>query len=113
MRVLEQLTIKNYKSIRDQTLKLAPLNIFIGGNGSGKSNFLGFFHFLNRVVSGGLQTHTGVAGGADSLLHFGRKRSPSMSVELIFTEASIGNGYKFELLPTENDGFVFKSESIL
>jgi hypothetical protein len=31
---LEQLKVKNFKSIRDQTLKLRRLNVFIGGNGS-------------------------------------------------------------------------------
>ena len=38
MRMLENLIIKNFKSIRDQTLALGSLNIFIGGNGAGKSN---------------------------------------------------------------------------
>src|SRR6266542_3021577 len=111
MRTLEQLTVRNFKSIRDQKLKLAPLNVFIGGNGSGKSNLVGVFHFLNRVVSGELQTYAGVAGGADSLLHFGRKRSPSLAVELEFEQGTDANGYSFELLPTEEDRFVFKEES--
>jgi predicted ATPase len=34
MRTLDKLTIKNFKSIREQTLALGPLNVFIGGNGS-------------------------------------------------------------------------------
>ena len=112
MRTLEHLTVRNFKSIRDQSLKLGRLNIFIGGNGSGKSNLVGVFHFLNRVVSGELQTYTGVAGGADSLLHFGRKHSSSLTVELGFKEGNHANGYKFELLPTEEDRFVFKEEWI-
>jgi hypothetical protein len=37
MRTLEKLTIKNFKSIREQTLALGKLNVFIGGNGAGKS----------------------------------------------------------------------------
>ena len=36
MRTLEKLTIKNFKSIREQTLALGRLNVFIGGNGVGK-----------------------------------------------------------------------------
>ena len=42
--------IRNFKSIRDQTLKLGPLNIFIGGNGSGKSNLIEVFRFLHEIV---------------------------------------------------------------
>ncbi len=38
MRRLEQLTINNFRSIRSQTLNLGMLNVFIGGNGAGKSN---------------------------------------------------------------------------
>lgn len=112
MRTLEQLTIRNFKSIRNQTLKLGRLNVFIGGNGSGKSNLIGVFHFLNRAVSDELQTFTGVAGGADSLLHFGRKRSRSLAVELEFEEGTDANGYSFELVPTEEDRFVFAEEQI-
>ncbi len=111
MRVLEQLKVKNFKSIRDQTLRLGRLNVFIGGNGSGKSNLIGVFHFLNRVVAGDLQNYTGETGGADIILHFGRKQSPSLSIELEFAEGNLANGYAFELRPTAQDRFIFSSES--
>ncbi|WP_447971952.1 AAA family ATPase [Nitrospira sp. Kam-Ns4a] len=112
MRTLERLTVKNFKSIRDQTLRLGRLNVFIGGNGSGKSNLIGVFHFLNRVVAGDLQNYTGEAGGADSVLYFGRKQSPSLTVELEFGEGSYANGYAFTLKPTAKDQFIFSSETI-
>jgi predicted ATPase len=111
MRVLEQLKVKNFKSIRDQTLRLGRLNVFIGGNGAGKSNLVGVFHFLNRMVSGDLQNYTGETGGADIILHFGRKQSPSLAVELEFAEGQNANGYSFELRPTAEDRFIFSSES--
>jgi len=38
LRTLAQLTVRNFKSIRDQTLRLGKLNVFVGGNGCGKSN---------------------------------------------------------------------------
>jgi predicted ATPase len=34
------------RSIRDLHLELQPLNVLIGRNGNGKSNFLSFFHLL-------------------------------------------------------------------
>lgn len=111
MRTLEELKVKNFKSIRDQTLRLGHLNVFIGGNGSGKSNLIGVFHFLNRVVAGDLQNYTGETGGADSILHFGRKQSPSLSVELEFAEGNLANGYTFQLRPTVEDRFIFSNES--
>jgi predicted ATPase len=111
MRILEQLKVKNFKSIRDQTLRLGRLNVFIGGNGSGKSNLVGVFHFLNRVVAGDLQNYTGETGGADNILHFGRKQSPSLSIELEFVEGDNANGYSFELRPTAEDRFIFSRET--
>lgn len=111
MRTLKELKVKNFKSIRDQTLRLGPLNVFIGGNGSGKSNLVGVFHFLNRVVSGDLQNYTGETGGADSILHFGRKQSPSLSIELEFVQGNNANGYSLELRPTAEDRFIFSSET--
>ncbi len=112
MRTLEQIKVKNFKSIHDQTLRLGRLNIFIGGNGSGKSNLIGVFHFLNRVVAGDLQNYTGEAGGADSILYFGRKQSPSLTVELEFGGEAYANGYGFTLRPTAQDRFIFSSETI-
>ena len=38
--MLEQLKISRFKSVRDQTLDFGRVNLFIGGNGSGKSNLL-------------------------------------------------------------------------
>lgn len=112
MRNLEQLRIKNFKSIRDQTLRLGRLNVFIGGNGAGKSNLIGVFHFLNRVVAGDLQNYTGEAGGADSILYFGRKQSSSLSIELEFGAGNSANGYAFDLRPTTEDRFIFSKETI-
>ena len=86
MRTLEKLTIKNFKSIREQTLALGRLNVFIGGNGAGKSNLIGVFRFLREIVNQNLAGYTGIKGGADSLLYFGRKRSPEMSFRLEFGE---------------------------
>jgi predicted ATPase len=41
---MESIEIKGYKSVKDAKLDIRPINILIGANGAGKSNFL---HFLN------------------------------------------------------------------
>lgn len=38
--MIENITIKNFKSITDLSLSLSNVNVFIGANGSGKSNIL-------------------------------------------------------------------------
>src|SRR5580698_180177 len=86
MRILEKLTIKNFKSIREQSLALGRLNVFIGGNGAGKSNLIGAFRFLREIVNQNLAGYTATKGGADTLLYFGRKRSLEMGFFLNFCE---------------------------
>lgn len=110
MRTLEKLTIKNFKSIRDQKLELGRLNIFIGGNGAGKSNLIQVFRFLREIYNQSLQDYTGIKGGAETLLHFGRKRSPSMSFHLEFGEGDKSNAYEIVLAGTDDDSLRVTSE---
>ena len=46
--ILDQLSIINYKNIREATLRLSPkINCFIGHNGAGKTNVLDAVYFLS------------------------------------------------------------------
>ena len=45
--MLDYVEIEGFKTLKKVNLKLEPLNILIGGNGSGKSNLLSFFTFLD------------------------------------------------------------------
>ncbi len=111
MRALEKITVKNFKSIREQTLELGLLNIFIGGNGVGKSNLIGVFRFLREIVNQNLAEYTATKGGADALLYFGRKHSDEMSFQLDFGEGDVGNAYSVRLKPTDDDGFIIVQET--
>jgi predicted ATPase len=46
---MDYIEIKGYKSIKEAKVALKSINILIGANGSGKSNFLSFFEFLNSL----------------------------------------------------------------
>ena len=108
---LHSLHIKGFKSIRDQLLEFNPLNVFIGGNGAGKSNLIGVFHFLNRLTRQELALYTGQSGGANSILHFGRSRTETLSIEAVFSQGYNRNIYDISLSPTDRDGFVFNREA--
>jgi predicted ATPase len=44
---IEKLTIEGFKSIRKlEDFQLGALNVLIGANGAGKTNFVSFFRFL-------------------------------------------------------------------
>ncbi len=103
---VKTIKIKNFKSIKEVNLDLKSINILIGANGVGKSNFIKFFNLLNNIVNQNLQNFITSKGGADNFLFFGRKSSES-----IFGNISFGvNEYEFELKPTTENNFYFNKE---
>lgn len=104
---IESLEIEGYKSIRKAEIRLGPINVLIGANGSGKSNLLGVFGLLADLVDQRLQLHIGRQGGADAILHFGRKRTDALGVSLRFGL----HGYEARLVPAAGDTLVFERET--
>ncbi len=47
--MINSISLKNFKSIRESNLKLGPFNLFIGTNASGKSNFFDALRFLQGI----------------------------------------------------------------
>ncbi len=111
MRVLETIKIQNFKSIRDQELALGPLNVFIGGNGVGKSNLIQVFRFLREIEQQNLANYS-LERGADNLLYFGRKVSQFMEFYLGFSEGDLGNAYQIRLVPTDEGTLVVNQEVV-
>lgn len=105
---LSKLVLTGYKSIAQCDLVLGSLNVLIGANGAGKSNFIGFFRLINRLLDEQLQLHVSDAGGPDALLHYGRKKTEVLKADLFFGN----NGYKFRLKPTQDNRMVFAYEAL-
>lgn len=109
MPTLGRIEIEGFKSIRQMALDLRPVNVLIGANGAGKSNFIGAFGLLQRMMEGRLQLHVAQAGGADTLLHFGRKQTQSMRLSLRFAPGEAF--YLANLVPSANDALIFAKEA--
>ncbi|HEX5748153.1 MAG TPA: AAA family ATPase [Archangium sp.] len=106
---LKKLTIKGFKSIRSlEDLELRQLNVLIGANGAGKSNFISFFKLLNELIEGRLQFHVAQRGGPDALLHYGRRTTPQLEAGLFFGR----NGYIIDLVPTVDNRLIFSNETL-
>lgn len=102
---LDYITIKGFKSIASvEKLQLTPVNVVIGANGSGKSNFIGAFSFLHEIREGQLNEYVRTAGGADQLLHFGSKVTNSIQLEVSFAKEV--NQYYLLLRATQDDSLV-------
>lgn len=105
---ISRLVLRGYKSIAECDVELGRLNVLIGANGAGKSNFIGFFRLINRILDRQLQLAVGQAGGPDALLHYGRKKTEELCAELYFGN----NGYRFTLRPTQDNRMMFAYEAL-
>jgi len=115
---LDKLTIKGFKSIKSlEDFELTNLNILIGGNGAGKSNFIDFFRMLRAMMelplpglsSASLQAYIADGGGSDDFLFGGPKVTEQIEVEMLFGV----NGYRFKLAPTTDETFLINDEARL
>ncbi|QXO95193.1 AAA family ATPase [Methanospirillum purgamenti] len=103
---LHSLELKGYKSIKEISIQFNPINILIGANGAGKTNFISFFKLLNSIIDNRLQLDVRKEGGANAILHYGIKNT-----EYISSKVSFGpNSYSFVLDSTNNDTFYFLIE---
>lgn len=112
MAMLRKVEIKGYRSIKNVTLELRPLNVLIGANGAGKSNFVSFFKMLNEMMGGRLQQYIGTSGRAQSLLYFGPKVTPQLEGQLEFEADNGLDWYSMRLFHAAGDMLVFAEETL-
>lgn len=107
---MDYIEIKGYKSIKDAKIEISPINILIGANGSGKSNFVSFFDFLNKLYNKNITEYIALKGGEDKILFQGRKNTDTLSFRMEFDNGK--NGYSAEL-KAGDDGFIFTGEYLI
>lgn len=78
-RMIQHIHIRNFKSLRDVRVDLAPVTVFIGRSGVGKSNFLRAIRFLRNYLQTGEQA-VSVEGGWESIFPFGRNADLAFNV---------------------------------
>ena len=112
---IKKININGFKSIRElHELELRDLNIIIGANGSGKSNFVQVFQLLMAMSGRKFQNFILENGAADNFLHNGPKSTSAITMEFEFesrNDYSKGsNFYRFELTPTVDERFLVSEE---
>ncbi|MFJ7678275.1 AAA family ATPase [Peribacillus sp. NPDC097198] len=105
---LDRIKLNGYKSILDLDITLKPLNVLIGANGSGKSNFISFFKLLNHLVNENLQNAVTKSGGANTLFYFGTKTTEKINFNLKFDR----NSYRVEWEVSDDSKLYFSSETL-
>ena len=102
---LSRMTIHGFKSIKSCDISFGKINVLIGSNGAGKSNFISSFSFLQNILSKNLQVSVGQSG-LSSLLYKGRKVTEEIDFEVFFGQ----NSYGFVLVPTDDNRLIFQKE---
>ena len=106
---IDRMTLKGFKSIQSlEDFQLDSLNVLIGANGSGKSNFVDFFRMLRTFADESFQQFVIENGGGDGFLFLGPKETSKITSRLEFGQ----NAYQFELKPTAKGSLQIAKEEV-
>lgn len=112
---IRQLVLKRFRSIPMERITFDNPTIFVGRNGSGKSNLTSAFSFLAEAMVLPLQAVFDRAGGIAAVRNrtSGRSYPPNLGMRVDFTGLN-GNGaggsYAFEVKALPNHGFAVVRE---
>ncbi len=114
--MLKSLEIKRFKSIRSLKLDLGRVNLFIGGNGSGKSNILEAIGLLSACIDQGLRgrdlERKGMRLSPPELMKSAHKNADLPKIFGFDATFENGISYKCNLTSHERDPLLrFHSES--
>ncbi len=121
--MIRRLRVRNFKSLKDVSADLGRLNVLVGPNMSGKSNFIDVFRFLSNMVapSGGMTGLTGaivgVGGVEDLTWKGGDSRLIAISLEgdcwpSATPEENAKWTYKIEMLAEPYGRVIVREESL-
>ena len=89
--MLKSIRLVNFYSFRDTTIELnRGVNVLVGINGSGKSNFFKVFELLQEAFNGrGLRRYILETGGINEILYQGERENDEITIELELSEPYI------------------------
>ena len=110
---IESVRIKGFRSLADFALDEVPrVAVFVGANGSGKSNFIHFFEMLSWMLrSRRLADFVAFQGGADDQLFEGSKKTRNIEANVRLRTDQSEIDYWFELVRAHPDRFIFAKEA--
>jgi predicted ATPase len=82
---ITRIKVDNFRSFQSIDIDLRKLNIVVGTNASGKSNFVQIFRFLNDAVEQGLENAISIQGGQDYITNAKIRAEQKSSIEMHFS----------------------------
>ncbi|CAO4139265.1 hypothetical protein LPLAFNJD_LOCUS398 [Methylorubrum aminovorans] len=98
MPTVREIEAAGYRSLRSLRFPVGPLSVFVGGNGTGKTNLYRVLSLLQAAAAGSLTRALAAEGGMESVLWAGarRKGEPArvrLSAEL--SDDAMGHAYTY------------------
>jgi predicted ATPase len=110
--LLTRVRVEGFRSLKNVTLDLAPINVLIGPNGAGKSNLLSVLRLVPLMRTQNLRYFVGREGGASTLLHHGPATTREIELDLTFASDQGANVYHARLGYSAHDSLIFLDESV-
>lgn len=111
--MLKKIELKNFRSFGQCNIDLNNINLLIGGNGSGKSNFISLFKLLNYIGDARLELWIAEKGGFDNIVYRGIQENNSIDIKFYFdTEDHKNLNIYFLKLKATEDDYVIVDESV-
>ncbi len=107
--MITRVQIKNFRSIANVDVELNQLNVLVGKNSSGKSNFLDALRFVRDALQLGLDNAITLRYGLDSLWNWTATRKSNLQIT-ITTKSNNFQGEYGLILARNKDIFQVKSE---
>ncbi|MGC2857292.1 AAA family ATPase [Novispirillum sp. DQ9] len=106
--MLTRLTVQHYKSLENVDIELGPLTVFVGRNGSGKSNIIDAIRFVRDAVRDGLDDAVTLRHGFGALQQWSNGCARDISLGIHY-EGAVREGYSsgrfFFSLRQKEDGY--------
>ena len=101
---IKTITIEGFKSIRRlDAFPLGPLNVLIGANGAGKSNFVEFFRLMRALGDRSWEAFVERRGGGDGFFYLGPKVTPGITARV---RTAVGFG-DVQFAPTADNALTY------
>ena len=109
---IESVHIRGFRSLANVEVNDIPnAAVFIGANGSGKSNFIRFFEMMSWMLrSRRLAEFVKIQGGADDQLFGGNRVTPRIAAEIRMRTDKGRDDYRFKLSYADTDSLYFSEE---
>jgi len=109
--MITKIKVSNYRSLGPETvIDFGRLTVFVGQNGSGKSNVVDIVRFVSDIMRMGLDGALTKRNGIKAVRRWSSGKPLNLHVELDLIEKEFSGSYSFEIASDRNYDYIVKHE---